>query len=337
MANVQEGPNATLFPPVQCPQPSEQQYLQLAKQWRALIDARGREADYAAERLMQVEWVLGQTGYNLDDTTVTIAIGTLRTLGKSARTCGKYLSSIKSFTRWLARPSARVLQFDPLLDLKAPSPKKDRRHLRTSFLPVLDQLLTATARSTYCFQGISGRDRAELYHAAACTGLREGTLTVVEVGQFEFGVAPARVRVRADQVKDGEDLTVPMQPDSAARVKAYLSGKMPQMRAFRTPTKANYFVRMLRKDLAEAGITYCRIVTLPNGKQRREQVLDFHALRGTFNTWCAEAGVDLGIRQGWMGHSDSELTRVTYGYCTTAAEAAAVLRLPPLPGVNKAS
>lgn len=317
----------------QLAQPDQAYYMLLANQWADLIAARGKCAEYVAERRMQLLWVLEQTAYDLTDAPVTIAIGKLRARGVSARTLGKYLAVTKSFTRWLARPSARVLAFDPLVELEAPSINKDRRHVRTSFLPVLALLLETTIKSKRLFQGIGGRDRAELYHAAACTGLREGTLTVVEVGQFHLSADPAFVRVNADQIKNGKNLDVPIQRDSAARIQLYLAGKMPRMRAFRTPARAAYFIRMLRADLKEAGITYCREVKTAGGETRREEVLDFHALRGTANTFWAECGVDLAIRQLWMSHSDSRLTEKTYTFQIPEAQAAAVRRLPALPGV----
>jgi integrase len=310
--------------------------LALAGKWRDLIAARGCAATFVAERHMQVCWVLEQADYELTDTAVQLAIGTLLRQGKSARTCGKYLQAIKGFTRWLARPSARVLVFDPLVELEPPNTRRDRRHVRTSFLPVLEKLLATTERSTRLFQGIGGVDRAELYHAAACTGLRLGTLMVVEVGQFHLDAQPvAFVKVRADQVKDGEDLVVPIQADSAARLREYLTGKPPRARAFRTPEYNTEFARMLRKDLADAGITYCRKVKLPNGRHRREDVLDFHALRHTFGTWCASANVPLTTTQRWMGHSTSELTATVYTHVMPADHVAAVAKLPPLPGARR--
>lgn len=316
--------------------PGKARLLELATTWRSLILARGSGQEYAAQRHAELCRLLAETDYALDDSAVVIAIGRLRDAGKSLCTCNKYLTTIKSFTRWLSRPSARVLPFDPLVEIPKFNARRDRRHERTSFVPVLERLLAATEKSTRAYRGVSGVDRAELYHAAACTGLREGTLVVIETSQFHFDVDPAVVRVRADQLKDGEDLVVPIQADSAARLRAYLAGKMPTARAFRTPPHDYDFARMLRKDLTEAGIPYCRRVPLANGRTRREQVLDFHALRGTFNTWCADAGVELTVRQGWMGHSDPKLTANTYTYRLPTAQAAAVRQLPPLPGVRRA-
>jgi integrase len=230
-----------------------------------------------------------------------------------------------------------VIPFNPLTEIPAFNKKRDRRHERTSFVPVFERLLATVEGSRRVYRGVAGIDRAELYHAAACTGLREGTLRLLEVGQFQLDKVPAFVKARADQLKDGDDLVVPIQADSAARIAKYFAGKMPSTRAFKCPPFDYDFARMLKKDLAEAGIPYCREVELANGRRRREQVLDFHALRHTFGSWCAAANVPLTTTQRWMGHSTPELTANLYTHVIPADQAAAVASMPPLPGVKRAS
>jgi integrase len=310
--------------------------VDLAAQWRDLIAARGRRPDYVTERYKEVCWVLAQAGYELTDAAVTIALGRLRDGGMGLRSCNKYLGSIKSFCAWLARPSARLIPFNPLAEIPAFQQKRDRRYLRTSFLPVLAKLLATTAASRRLYRGVPGRDRAELYHAAACTGLRLGTLKAIDVGQFHLDAQPvAFVTVRADQLKDAEDLILPIQPDSAARLRKYLAGRPRHGRAFRTPPHDYDFTRMLRKDLAEAGIQPYRRVTLADGRTRLEDMLDFHALRHTFGSWCASSGVPLTTTQKWMGHSEPSLTANVYTHVVAPDQAATVLRMPPLPGVRR--
>jgi len=328
-------PAPYLYTPPPCPTIDKARLLLLAAQWREVVAARGVGAKYAGQRHAHLVKIIEATQGVLDDATVTIAVGQVRATGLSTRTANKHLSVAKSFTRWLARPSRRILPFDPLAELTEQNVKKDRRRERTSFSD--DQwlkLFQTTLSSRYLYRGIPGRDRAELYHGAACTGLREGTMPLLEVGQFYLDTCPAFVMVRADQLKDGEDLTIPIQAESAGRLRMYFASKMPTAKAFRCPPHCYDYCRMLQADLAEAGVVYCRKQAMANGRVRRTEVLDFHSMRHTFGTRCASAGIPLTTTQKMMGHSDPSLTANVYNHVLPPDLADAMRRLPALPGVG---
>jgi len=84
---------------------------------------------------------------------------------------------------------------------------------------------------------------------------------------------------------------------------------------------------MLRRDLAAAGVSY-RLDT-PDGPA----VLDFHALRHSFVSALAAAGVGPKELQELARHSDPRLTLGVYAHARPARLAAAVetLAIPAAP------
>jgi integrase len=239
--------------------------------------------------------------------------------------------ALKSFLAWCVR--VRLIEENPARHIKRYKQERDRRHRRAAFTDQqLTRLLDVTKASGMVFRGIFGDDRAELYHAAACTGLRIGTLRKVVVGQFHVAEtdAVAFVRVYAEQLKDAEDLTVPIAPDSAARLRRYFAGRGPNETAFKTPRRLEDAVQMLRCDLAEAGIPYCTTADAGNGRVRRTRVLDFHSFRKTFGTRCARAGVPLTTLQRWMGHSTPVLTANIYSEVVLEDTPELLLRIPSI-------
>ncbi len=303
--------------------------LTLATQYRDVLAARGRCKQHVHDTYTMLVVLLEAMGItepkNLTESAVQLAVGAILAKGRSRRRCNGYLVAFKSFSRWLVRN--KHLAADPTLCIPRYDEAGDRRHRRTSFTDdQLRRLLEVTAASKRWYQGIDGHARSELYHASACTGLREGTLAMLTVEQFELAGSVAVVRVRAEQLKDREDLVVPIQMDSARRLAAWLATRMPGTPAFRLPKQKWNVVRMLRADLREAKIPYCQILTTGDTK-RRINVLDFHALRHTFCTRGAMAGVPLSVMQQWMGHSDPKLTANLYSHTLLPDTIAALARL----------
>ncbi len=299
--------------------------------YRALLMARGRTPHHIGttcrhvrELLLSMEVVTEQE--------IVIAIGRIMARGRSLRTCNSYLRSMKSYVRWCVKTG--LLAKDVSADIPLYRQDRDRRHRRAAFTEEeLGRLLRTTAKSQRLWRGISGIDRAALYHAAVCTGLRESTLALLEVGQFHVGLSDsiAFVHVLADQVKDAEDLVVPIEPHAAGRLREYLANRPADSRAFAMPPHRWDVVRMLRADLIEAGINYCQRSMLTCGAERRTRVLDFHAFRTTFGTRCARAGVPLSTLQRWMGHSTPVLTANVYNSVQLADAAGPLHLMPQIP------
>lgn len=80
-------------------------------------------------------------------------------------------------------------------------------------------------------------------------------------------------------------------------------------------------VKMLRADLADAGIAYV---------DDAGRYADFHALRHTTGSWLAANGVHPKVAQAIMRHSDINLTMGRYTHTLRGQEAEAVKSLPDL-------
>lgn len=302
---------------------------QALEQFHAVLRARGCCALHVNATIRHIRELTQVMEWPPSEPAIVMAVGKVLEKGRSLRTCNAYLRSIKSFVRWCVR--AKLIPEDCAKDISPYKQEKDRRHRRTAFTETeLARLLEATESSRRVFRGIMGQDRAALYYAAICTGLRLGTLAQLEVGQFHVGPSDsiAFVRVWAEQVKDAEDLIVPIAPYAAEILRRYLSNKRPPDKAFKVPKFTTDASKMLRADEVEAGIVYCQRTQLMNGRVRRTQVLDFHAFRYTFGTRCARAGVPLPTVQRWMGHSDPKLTANIYNQ-VQLADAPASLSLMP--------
>lgn len=303
-------------------------------EWADRLAALGRSAQHVREHRNEAAAVIALSGASspatLTESALIRGLGVIRAR-RGGGTVESHRRAIQAFGTWASRPAVGYLPSNPAHDIPSYKPSADRRHERTAFTDQqLSRLLAVTAASRREFRGISGRDRAELYHAAAVTGLREECLGKLTVGQFHLADGFPRVEVRADQQKARKALTVPIQADASARLRRYFKGKAPEALAFRIPLHKPAVVLMLKADLEEAGITYCREVVMDNGQTRREEVLDFHALRVTFGSRCGAAGVPLTVTQQWMGHSDPRLTANTYSKTSQADAAAAVAKLPAI-------
>ncbi len=317
-------------------QPDALRLALLVKEWAGLIAADGATAAHVAEREFEVTRILAMTHWELSDSPIRTALGSLCTkLGLSARTYNKHLSALRNLTRWLARPSAQEIPFDPLAELRPRKVKKDRRRERVAFTDAqYGQLDASTTASSRDYLGISGPERAECYHGMVCTGMRAETASIVEVGQFELTGGKSCLRLRAEQVKDGEDLVVPIQADSAKRLARHFAGKMPAARAFRMPAEKWRWSRMLQLDMAEAKVPYAQRIKLTSGRYRFKAVLDCHSFRHTFISRCYAAGVNGSFIQSWVGHSSEDLTSQVYRHLVPSDSAAAMQRVPPLPGTR---
>jgi len=208
----------------------------------------------------------------------------------------------------------------PVRHLKGLNVRTDRRHDRRALEPVdLKHLLATTAAAPKRF-GATGPQRAMLYRLAVETGLRANELRTLKVSSFDLD--KCIVTVRAGYSKRKREDVLPLRPDTAAELRGFLSGKLPDARAFRVPDKA---VKMLRADLADAGIAYV---------DEAGRYADFHALRHTTGSWLAANGVHPKVAQTIMRHSDINLTMGRYTHTLRGQEAEAVKSLPDLSFAN---
>lgn len=192
----------------------------------------------------------------------------------------------------------------------------DRRHNRRALEPdEIRRLLEITATQPERFD-LTGGERVMLYRLAVETGLRANEIRTLKVSSFDFG--RCTVTVESQHTKNHKEAVLPLRADTAAELKQFLAGKLPQARAFIVPYRS---AEMIYADLAAAGIDYT---------DKGRGIVDFHSLRHTFGTLLAAMGVHPKTAQSLMRHSDINLTLSRYTHTLTGQESRAVESLPDL-------
>ena len=164
--------------------------------------------------------------------------------------------------------------------------------------------------------GLTGTQRHVVYVIAAQTGFRASEIAALKVSDFDLD--GLTVTLSGTHTKNKKDVEMPLRPDTAEELKTYFAGKMPNVQAFRLPSKYN-MAEMLRKDIESAGI-----------KIEGRGNVDFHGLRHTFGTHLAAAGVHPKTAQTLMRHSDINLTMSRYTHTLRGQESTAINNLPDI-------
>jgi integrase/recombinase XerD len=242
-------------------------------------------------------------------------ISTLRKSGLAARSVNGRIRALKQFGRWLVE--TRRVQFDPFDALRPLNEEEDRRHVRRALTPdEAVRLLQATrerpflqAKAERKHAGVSepeeqrlralGATRALVYLLAMGTGLRRGELRRLRWADLDLerGV----VAVPAASAKSRRDQSVPL---GTALVAALQGARPADAPAQATVIPAGAFPNTLtfRRDLAAAGVA----------READGRVVDFHALRTTFVSWLAAAGVHPRTAQALARHASIETTMERY-------------------------
>lgn len=219
-----------------------------------------------------------------------------------ARTAAEYLSAAKSFTRWCAAVE-KAEPVDHLSAVRRRRAESEATYKRRALPPAdLSKLLAATRRSELVVYGLTGRERHALYVTACSTGLRAAELASLSPASFDL--VRSEVTIEGRRAKNRRTETLPLTADVVRAVKPLLSGRGPVWpnRGARTSAWWRYGARMIRRDLAAAGVPYA-----VDGR-----VFDFHSLRGQFITDLDRAGVSLVRAQKLARHSDPKLTARHY-------------------------
>ncbi|MHC4068750.1 MAG: tyrosine-type recombinase/integrase [Planctomycetota bacterium] len=232
--------------------------------------------------------------------------------GYGERTYNAYLRAFKEFCRWLMR-EGRVAGANPLENhglIKQTEFRKKRRALTVNEVRCL---LEATEAAPECFN-MSGHERALVYRLALETGIRVGEIRSLKVSSFDFEANPPAVHVEPTDTKGKRPADLLLIPETATVIREFLSDKEPQDVAFAMPHSANT-AKMLRKDLEAAGIAY---------RDESGRDVDAHALRHTFITNLALAGVHPAVAQKLARHSSIELTMKFYTHVLHKSEVSAI-------------
>ena len=138
------------------------------------------------------------------------------------------------------------------------------------------RLLEATRGAELRF-GLTGYQRAMIYHLAVESGLRANEIR--QLRRVDFNFDNCTVTVRSHTAKNRKEKTLPLRPGTTAEIREMLVRKLPDTQAFKVPGKP---IDMLRPDLERAGIEYL---------DDSGRCCDFYSLRHTTGTLLAAAGV----------------------------------------------
>ena len=158
---------------------------------------------------------------------------------------------------------------------------------------------------------LQGWERALTYELLLTTGMRKGELASLTVADVDLSDDAPVVTLRGVHAKNGKRSTIPLRPDVASHVRDWLADRRRRLAAQGTVLAADDrlvqipagLIRILDRDLAAAGI--------PKVDERGCR-LDVHAMRTTFNTQLAVAGVDPRTAMAAMRVSSLDLVLKTY-------------------------
>jgi integrase len=221
------------------------------------------------------------------------AIARFKAAGWSLQTCNHYRAAAKAFSRW-CYDSDRTRE-DALHGVKGFNVKEDRRHDRRTISLGELQRLVHVADQCPAFMKMTGQARALCYRLAVASGLRYSEIASIKPESFNWE-APS-VTVDAAYTKNGETATLPIPSDMAVDLAAFVA-TLPAGRPI-FPLPVNKGAKMLRSDLAAAGIEY---------EDASGLFFDFHSLRCQTATLADQAGISPRVVQKMMRHSSLELT-----------------------------
>ena len=245
----------------------------------------------------------------------------LRGGGVSIRTSNFYRQALRQFARWmLTNRRAAENPFDSLPSL---NPATDIRHGRRALnADEVTRLLSATRAAVKRFR-MDGAERTMLYETAIQTGLRASELRTLTVGDLDFD--DLTVTVQACYSKHRREDVLPLRRDLAAKLAEHVQGRSPQEAVFTMPYPSAV-CRMLKADLAEAGIPY---------RDDAGRVADFHAFRHTFISNIVRSGTTIKTAQTLARHSNPALTLGVYAHADLVDVRAAVERLDSTDGKTR--
>lgn len=305
----------------------------LLSEWeRAIIDA-GNSRQHATLYRRRAAAVLRHTGAGLPGKLTAADVATLlgewrregrptdgdkRTRPLSVETSNHYATAVKALCAWCV--DRGYLDRHPLSALPRLNADRARTFERRALTPdELGRLVEATAKRT-TRAAVPGPDRAMAYLVVAYTGLRLKELSQLTRESFRLDQSPPAVALAASK---GKPPTLQVIPEAIVpKLREYLAGKPARVRLWHGGrwSKERRASDILRSDLKAAGIPY---------KDASGRVLNFHALRTTYGTWLAQAGVPIQHAQKLMRHSDPKTTVAFYQKLGDVDLAGQLDKLPP--------
>jgi len=243
---------------------------------------------------------------------------TERERGLSARTVNAVLISCKSFLAWAVK-HGRAMS-NPLAIVGKLNEQVDVRHERRALSHDEIVRLLDAAGTGADYYGMTGADRRALYALAVTTGARWSEIKSLTVADANVTTEPYTVTTRARYPgnKAARTDTLPLRADVADLLRPYLANKAPAAPLLPMP-KSGQGAKIVKRDLQAAGLLY---------RDDAGRVMDFHALRHTFISGLARAGVHPKLAMDMARHSDINLTLKHYSHTVLGDRAVAADSLP---------
>ncbi|QDU33025.1 site-specific tyrosine recombinase XerC [Poriferisphaera corsica] len=172
-----------------------------------------------------------------------------------------------------------------------------------------------------------GKERSLIYRTLIYTGLRKSELASITLGQVYLDERTPHLELLAKDEKAGRGAMIPLRADLAQHLRSYIQMLHKKHRTLHLPHNTPLFkitqdmIRVFGRDLTAASIPKY---------DERGRVVDIHALRHTFGTHLAKAGVAPRTAMAAMRHSSIELTMNVYTDPALLDVASAVEALPAL-------
>lgn len=234
-----------------------------------------------------INFLKNRTGFTRKD--ILEFIERLRSEGHNSSSIARYVSSVRSFCKYLLLE--KLIDEDPSENLE--SPKKWLRLPKALSLPEIIKVLELQADSRYYL-----RDRAMLELMYAC-GLRVSEIISLKVEDIRFDGGFIRVRG-----KGSKERIVPVSERALYFVKKYMDELRPLLlkRSFASEVfLTNRGRAMTRQRFWQALKFYGKIAGVE---------ISPHVLRHSFATHLLEGGADLRALQKMLGHSDISTTQI---------------------------
>jgi len=233
---------------------------------------------------------------DLSQETLAEYLATRRKAGLSIQTSNHYLAAMKAFGAWCETLGDDAVATNPFRFMHALNANKDRRHTRRAITrEEFFRLLESVERGNRLHGGCSPSERLAIYHMAAMTGLRAGELGKLRCGDISENATC--VVLRPEITKNGKSGSQPLPNGLQLRMKQWVCGSAPNTPLFPN-FRANQAARMLRRDLADAGIDY----------EHAGEVFDFHSFRYYYASRLGESHAAPKVAQQLMRHANADLT-----------------------------
>ena len=205
--------------------------------------------------------------------------------------------AFKSFVIWLEK--ARKLTPNPMDDIQEIHQTVERKKRRAMTDEQKRRLLQITKAEPKRFN-LTGHERYLVYRLTSEIGARYSEVKGVQVLSFNLRSTQPSLEIPAHLQKNKKASQHCLGIGLASELRDYFSDKAPTDRAFKGLPHSTDAAKMLRADLAAAGIEYTNA--------NRED-LDFHSLRVTFGTNVGLSGVAPDTIRLKMRHANIRTTQ----------------------------